>query len=193
MVGIRKLTARFKLQLALKKYKPAEIALPNDMLNTRNILVCLPPGQRELTVIKQVLPNLSQVFGDAEIYLMASPGSSVHGIFPHKGFRILTPSKDQLTWSGLARRSYLGLLQQNRFDLILDLNLDTNNFVKSVLLSYPRAIRVGSAGILGAPYYNFEIKSRYLRDEKSIYKSIIEMLGTLKAAQLPIKTDRNAN
>ncbi|SYZ73342.1 hypothetical protein TRIP_C21460 [Candidatus Zixiibacteriota bacterium] len=192
MVGIKKFAAGLKLRLSLKKYQPAEIRIPYDMQNTRNILVCLPPGQRELTVVKQVLPDLSQVFGDAEIYLMASPGSSVHGIFPHKGFRILTPSKDHLTWSGLARRKYLGVLHQNKYDLILDLNLDSSNFVKSVLLSFPRAIRVGSAGNLGAPYYNFEIKSRYLRDEKSIYRSIIEMLGSLKV-QMPTKTDSNLN
>ncbi len=159
------------------------MSLPNDLNNRKNILVCLPAGQRELTMIKPLLPELTRIFSTSEIYLLASPASQVYAIFPRKGYRILTPSSDQVGWSGVAKKNYLKLLRQNNFDLILDLNLSAGYFVQSVLLSFPKAIRVGGGSRLGAPYYNLEIKSKYLRDEKNIYKSIVEMIGKIKNSQ----------
>lgn len=180
MAGIKDIAARFKLRLMLKNHRSKPVSFPLDIMKTECLMVCLPPGQRELTMIKQFLPDLSRIFSGAEIYLLASPGSQVYGIFPRKGYRIMTPSGDQLTWSGLARKNYINILKQNHFDLILDLNLAPNYFVKSILLSFPNSIRIGSGSNLGAPYYNLEIKSKYLRDEKNIYRSIIEIIGKFR-------------
>jgi hypothetical protein len=180
MLGIKDFVARFQLRLLLKNYQPIPMSIPRDLNNRKNILVCLPPGQRELTMIKQFLPEISRIFSSSEIYLLASPGSPVYAIFPRKGYRILTPSLDQVAWSGLARKKYLQFLKQNAFDIILDLNLFPTYFQKSVLLSFPQAIRVGGAVKLGDPYYNLEIKSKFLRDEKNIYKSMLEMIDKLK-------------
>jgi hypothetical protein len=192
MAGVKEIVAGFRLRFHLRAYQASPICLPDDMRNTRNVMICLPPGQRELTMIKQLLPELARIFSDSEIYLLAAPGSPVYEIFPRKGYRILTPSSDQLTWSGLAKTAYINLLKQNRFDLILDLNLSPSHFVKSILLAFPRAIRAGAGGNLGIPYYNLEIKSGYLRDEKNIYRSIINMIAQLRENK-STKFDETAN
>ncbi|MCX6826835.1 MAG: hypothetical protein NTV06_06190 [candidate division Zixibacteria bacterium] len=182
MASIKDIMAQFKLRRLLKQYEGSLISIPADMRQINNILVCLPPEQRELTMIKQLLPELSRIFPNREMYLLASPGSPVYGIFPRKGYRIMTPSGEQLTWSGLAKKSYINLLKQNNYDLILDLNLTPNLFVQSILLAFSKAIKIGGGNNLGAPYYNLEVKSKYLRDEKNIYKSIIDMIGKLKGS-----------
>lgn len=192
MAGIKDIWARFKLRIAAGKYKAVPFSLPQDLMNIRNVMVCLPPGQRELTMIKQLIPDLNSVFGGTEIYLLAAPGSYVYGIFPKKGFRIMTPPPHEISWCGLAGKNYINILRQNSFDLILDLNLEPNRFVQSMLLAFPKAIKVGGCNNLGAPYYNLEIKSRYLRDEKNIYKSIIDTVGRLRKGK-PTHTDDNAN
>jgi hypothetical protein len=163
-----------------RKFQAPTISLPEDILNIKNVLVCLPPDQRQLTMIKDFLPDLTRIFTKSEIYLMASPGCSVYDIFPRKGYRIMTPSSNQVDWSGLANRNYIKVLKENSCDLILDLNLYPNLFTQSILLAFPEAIRIGNRNNLGVPYYNIEIKTRFVRDEKKIYKSIVETIDRLK-------------
>ena len=179
--GIKKISAGIKLGLMKRRYQPGSISLPADILNVSSVLVCLPPGQRELTMIKQFLPDISRIFGHADIYLLASPGSSVYDIFPRKGYRIMTPSSGDISWDGLASKKYLELLKKNNYDLILDLNLKPNYFVQSILLSFPNAVKIGKSNNLGMPYYNIEIKTKYIRDEKNIYKSMIKTIESLKS------------
>ena len=180
MTRLKNILARFKLSLIRRKYVPASIAVPEDMINCKNVLICLPPGQRELTMVKQLLPELSRVFSESEIYRLAAPGSSVYSIFPRKGYRILTPTSQHLTWSGLPKKAYLAGLHETGYKVILDMNLNRHYFSQAILLSFPGAIKIGRANHLGTPFYNLEIKTRYLRDEKNIYKSIIATVDRIK-------------
>ncbi len=178
--SFRKYAAGFRLRMLRRKFQPASFSLPGDMFKIKNVLVCLPPEQRQLTMIKDILPELTRIFRESEIYLMASPGRSVYDIFPRKGYRIMTPSSNHVSWSGLATKNYIDLLKENTYDLILDLNLYPNRFTQSILLAFPDAIRIGNRNSLGVPHYNIEIKTRFVRDEKKIYRSIIETIDRLK-------------
>ncbi len=192
MSRLKDIIARNKLFFLKKKCTPGEISIPRDLVQPSNVLVCLPARQRELTIIRQLLPNLSGAFADSEIYLLASPGSSVYDIFPRKGYRIMTPTSQHLTWSGLPKKSYMASLKERKFDILFDLNLYTNYFAQYVLLSFPEAIRIGKGNHLGSPYYNLEVKTRFLRDEKNIYKSIIATVDRLRHPPQPAAMDETA-
>jgi hypothetical protein len=172
--------AAAKLKLLRNKCRAESISLPEDIQRVSRILVCLPPNQRVLTIIKQLLPEVTRIFSEAEIYLMASPGHNVYDIFPRKGFRIMSPSSNHIAWTGLASKRYLEVLAEKKYDLILDLNLEPNYFVQSILLSFPKAIRIGTGDSLGTPFYNLEIKTRFIRDESRIYKSMLATIDNLK-------------
>ena len=192
MKAIKRIAAQFKLRMMCRNHEARPISLPGDLSRVKNVLVCLPPGQRELTMIKLLLPDISRTFAEAEIYLMAAPGSSVYDIFPRKGYRIMTPSSDHVSWNGLASKRYIQLLKENKYDLIFDLNLSPNNLTQSVLLAFPGAIRIGKGNSLGAPYYNLEIKTKFIRDEKNIYKSMISTIDKLKNPA-PADVDRTTH
>ncbi len=192
MKALKNLIARLILTFRKKRYKGGQISLPDGFKMIRSVMVCLPPDQKELTMIKQFLPDLSTVFADAEIYLLASPGRNIYDIFPRKGYRIMCPSREQVSWSGLAKKKYVDRLKENNFDLIMDFNLHTNYFMQSLLLSFPDAIKVGKGNWLGPPYYNLEVKTKFIRDERNIYKSIIETIGKLRNPESR-KNDRTLN
>ena len=84
-----------------------------------------------------------------------------------------------LSNSGLPKKTYLSVLTDNEYDLILDLNFNRTNFTSMVLLNFPQAIRIGKGNHLGQPFYNLEIKTKYLRDERNMYRSLIETLACL--------------
>lgn len=179
-MSIRKFLAKIKLQQMKNRLEPVSFEFPLALKQPHKVLVCLPRGLRELTLVKQFLPTITELFRPAEVTLLSMPGIKVHDIYPRKGFHILSPSAEQLTWFGLPKKSYLKLLQDEKFDLVIDLNLEQSTFTSGILLSFPKALRVGRGNHLGEPFYNLEIKTKYLRDERNIYRSLFEMLATLK-------------
>lgn len=178
-MGIKHWVANIQMVRLKRKAELNSFSIPDDLLKTKHILVCLPGGLRELTLVKQFLPTITSLFRQSDIMLLAMPGIQVTDIYPRKGFQIITPSMDQLGWSGLPKRSFLNTLQGYNFDMVLDMNLEESMFTATVLLSVPKAIRVGRGNYLGKPFYNLEIKTKYLRDERNIYRSMLETLGNL--------------
>jgi hypothetical protein len=177
--GLRRLVAEWQINRLSKTIDSPQLNFPADLMKPRHVLVVLPPGLRELTMVKQYLPLITVLFKPADVTLLAMPGIKVHDIYPRKGFQILTPALDQLTWAGLPKKTYLKTLSDLQFDTILDLNLEASHFTSSVLLNFPKAIRIGRGNHLGDPFYNLEIRTKYLRDERNIYRSLLETLGTL--------------
>ncbi|MEW6413508.1 MAG: hypothetical protein AB1483_13715 [Candidatus Zixiibacteriota bacterium] len=182
MMKLKSIIAGMKLRQAARRMEPAQVEFPRSLKDPKHVLVCLPSGLRELTLVKQFLPAITDLFKPADITLLCVPGIRVSDIFPRKGFQILTPSSEQLTWAGLPKKSYLDSLREMKIDLVLDLNLDQSNFTSSVLLTFPRAVRIGRGNHLGKPYYNLEIKTKYLRDERNIYMSLLETIKLIKSS-----------
>lgn len=185
-MGVKHWIANIQLARMKRKSELVAFNIPSDLLKTKHILVCLPGGLRELTLVKQFLPTITTLFRQSDVTLLAMPGIQVTDIYPRKGFQIITPSMDQLGWSGLPKRTFLANIQQYNFDMVLDMNLEESMFTATVLLNTPKAIRVGRGNHLGKPFYNLEIKTKYLRDERNIYRSMLETLGNLMNRRAPM-------
>lgn len=179
-MSLKNYFARLKIRHVKTQLQPESFNFPADIMTPKHILVCLPSGLRELTIVKQFLPTISDLFKPADITLLSMPGIKVKDIFPRKGFQILSPTIDQLTWSGLPKKTYVQMLQEYKFDTLIDLNLEPSVFTSFLLLNFPKAIRIGRGNYLGQPYYNLEIKTKYLRDERNIYRSLFETIESMR-------------
>ncbi|MCK5125036.1 MAG: hypothetical protein KAR42_02165 [candidate division Zixibacteria bacterium] len=186
-MGIKSLAAKMVLSRASSKVAVAPLSLPLE-LKGKTLLVLLPAIQRDLTIVKQILPEVTTYFGDRNVFLMACPDTHVESIFPSKGFRIMSPKKSDANWCELPSKVFLDRLSQKKFDYIFDTNLEENQFAARILLQFPEAIRFGSTGHLGLPYINLEVKTNYLRDRRLIYRSILEVVGNLAKPTGPHKT-----
>ncbi len=177
-MGIRSIAAKIALSRASSKITSRQLSLPLS-LKGKKLLVLLPSTQRDLTIVKQVLPEITSLFGDRDVHLMACPGSNIQSIFPSKGFQIISPSKSNMNWCNLPTGSFLEKIKKNNFDYIFDTNLEENIFAARILLNFPDAVRFGCRGHLGLPFINLEIKTKYLRDRRLIYRSILEVIAAL--------------
>ncbi len=182
-MNVKNMVAKIKLHHMKNRLESPTFEFPSALNKPKQILVCLPRGFKELTLVKQFLPPLTELFKPAEITLLSMPGVRVKDIYPRKGFNILSPSPDMVGWAGLPNKQYIRILKDCKIDLVLDLNFGYSNFISGVLLSFPEAIRIGKGNHLGEPYYNLEIKTKYLRDERNIYRSLFEILNTLKGSR----------
>ena len=183
-MSVKNFVASLKLRQLRKNMEPQDFVFPDAVQHPKHILVCLPGGLRELTLVKQFLPTITELFKPADIVLLSMPGIKVTDIFPRKGFQILSPSSDHLSWSGLAKNTFIDKLKDLKFDVVLDLNLQSSSFTSSILLNFPEALRIGRGNHRGNPYYNVEIKTKYLRDERNIYRSILDTISIMKNQQV---------
>ncbi|MCP4568066.1 MAG: hypothetical protein GY841_10850 [FCB group bacterium] len=177
-MGIKSLAARIYLNRLSARLDSTPLSLPLH-LKGKSLLVLLPASQRDLTVVKQVLPEITQLFGDDSVFLLACPQTNVRSIFPSKGFHIITPGKSAMNWCQLPARTFLEKLEKRNFDYVFDTNLDENRFAARILLSFPEAVRFGCQGKLGLPYLNLEVKTKFLRDRRLIYRSILEVVANI--------------
>ena len=115
-MSVKSMVARFKVSALKSRTESEVISFPSDLQSPRHVLVCLPGGLRELTIVKQFLPTISDMFRPAEITLLSMPGVKVKDIFPRKGFQILTPPPEQISWSGLPKKSFMDNLIAMKFD-----------------------------------------------------------------------------
>ncbi len=176
---LKNFIAGFQLRRYRAQMEPSALSFPSDLMKPRKILICLPAGLRELTLVKSFLPTITYLFKPGDITLLAMPGIKVTDIYPRKGVQLLTPTVDQLNWSGLPKKSYVRTLQGQKYDTILDMSIEQSEFMSAILLSFPQAIRIGRGNHLGNPYYNLEIKTKYLRDERNIYRSMLATIGQM--------------
>ena len=177
-MGIKSLAAKIYLNRLSARLQPTPLSLPLK-LKGKSLLVLLPESQRDLTIVKQILPEITHLFGDDSVFLLAAPQTKVRSIFPSKGFHIITPGKSAVNWCHLPAQSFLDKLKKKNFDYVFDTNLDENRFAARILLSFPSAVRFGSKGRLGLPYLNLEVKTKFLRDRRLIYRSILEVVGNI--------------
>lgn len=184
-MGLKSILGDIALNRWKRRMEDSALSFPGALIKPKHVLICLPGELRELTMVKQFLPQIQEMFGESQISLLALPGVRVNDIYPRKGFNILSPSSDATGWSGLPKKSYLDQLNKRQFDLVLDMNLGSSPFTRGVLLSLPSAVRIGRGNHLGHPYYNLEIKTKYLRDERNIYKSLLTTLCRLKDSAQP--------
>jgi hypothetical protein len=175
---IKSIISKAMLARTASRTKSAPLSLPLEF-SGKSLLVLLPDEQRELTVVKQILPDITAIFGTENVYLLSSLGMQIESIFPSKGFRYISTGRSAIKWTGLPSRPFLDKLRKYRFDYIFDTNLSENVFASRILLEFPRAVRFGNGGYLGTPYLNLEIKTKFLRDRRQIYRSILEVLARL--------------
>jgi hypothetical protein len=183
-MGFKTFVARMSLARASHRMKQSPLRVPLEV-EGKTILVLLPERQKELTEVKQILPEISELFGNTDVYLMSCPTVEIQSIFPRKGFRIISPTRSAMTWYLLPENRFLEKLREHKFDFILDTNLEENLFAAKVLLSFPDAIRIGCQGHLGPPFINLEVKTKYLRDRRMIYRAMLEVVGRLTQINNP--------
>ncbi|MFH1700362.1 MAG: hypothetical protein ABIE07_07210 [Candidatus Zixiibacteriota bacterium] len=184
-MGIKSIASKISLARASSNTILRPLSLPLD-IQDKSLLVLLPSIQRDLMIVKQVLPEIQAYFGDRNVFLLASPDTNVLSIFPSKGFNILSPGKSDTNWCDLPSSSFIEKLRSYNFDYIFDTNLEENRYAAKILLGFPQAIRFGANGRLGLPYLNLEVKTKYLRDRRLIYHSILEVVANLTKTPKPI-------
>ena len=72
-MSIKKFLAKIKLQQMKNRLESVSFEFPLALRQPRKVLVCLPRGLRELTVVKQFLPTITELFKPAEVTLLSMP------------------------------------------------------------------------------------------------------------------------
>ena len=71
-MSLKSILGQLRLKQMRSRIECRSVHFPLALHDTKHVLVCLPRGLRALTVLKQFLPSLKEMFRPAEITLMLS-------------------------------------------------------------------------------------------------------------------------
>jgi hypothetical protein len=79
--SIKKFVAGFQLNRRKGNLDWDAFEFPGALSRPKHVLVCLPDNLRQLTLVKQFLPSVTDLFKSADITLLAAPGVKIADIF----------------------------------------------------------------------------------------------------------------
>ena len=161
-------------------FKTEAFSLTQKLRESRKILICMPAHMNRLTVTKDLLSTLAEIFQGKAIYVFL-PILKTEGYLPSPaGYKVIYPNKEDLKIFSIPRKSLIQRLSEHQFDISLDLDLEDGFFNSYLGLKCKIPLRLGARGKRAFPFYNVQLAVS--KDKSSLpetYKGLANVLRSL--------------
>jgi hypothetical protein len=163
---IKNLMLNKYLNLRLVYYKNKEdlCNYPENINKIKKILLILPTDRKDKSEYRQFISQLNEIFTKAKI-----------STFQIKDLRL-----HEQNWLGVPNDRYLTELRSEAFDLIIDLNLQSDNICSYICALSHAPIRINLISGKYDHVYNLYFRSNEKKSEEDRYSLILESLKKLK-------------
>lgn len=169
------LLSRFiNLRLRLFQDKDRLCSYPNDILKIHHVLVMTPTDEDDLPQCHQFLAGLYTIFRDVRV-----------STFQKSSLR-----QEDMNWLGVPNKAYLSKLQEEQFDLIIDLNLTQDKINAYLAVLSGANVRLHLASGEYDPYYNLQLRYSENKSTAEKYENILNYLKNLNVKEHPLNSSR---
>ncbi len=146
------------LSLYMKLIRKKEIIdIKNSFIESKKILILLPPSKEQLEIALSFLPKLKKIFkGRKMIYVLPESLKEIFNSNFH-GKSLLYQEKD-ISFFLLPRKKIIRLLKKENVDITICLNPDFDLFCAYTCLRSEAKLRVGLYDKKWEDYFNFQVK-----------------------------------
>lgn len=134
--------------------KPQALHLPEDLVESRRFLFCLPPDPRAQMLARAFLPRLVPVLGDRQVTLLLPPSRSKTPIVAIGKFETYMPTHDEVTRGMFPKKRLEARLADYLFEVAINLDITGHPFPACGALYSGARLRIGCAAAWGAPFAN---------------------------------------
>lgn len=173
------------LQWQLKKLKKKKgknnfIDFKKELSEARKMLVIIPEYKIDLTNFNSFLSNFKQAFPRVNSYYLKSEESIAENV--EKNAQIFTFTKNDSNFLNLVKKEFISKLQRENFNIIFDLNTESQFLSSYILLNLDTPIKITFYD--KDPFSNstLSIKSRLLEPEIKTYETLIKYLKILNSS-----------
>lgn len=161
-------------------FKTKAFSLTQRLKESRKILICMPANMNSLTITKDLLSTLAEIFKGKAISVFL-PILKTEGYLPSPaGYNVIYPHKEDLKIFSIPKKSLIQRLSEHQFDISLDLDLEDSFFNSYLCLKCKIPLRLGARGKRSFPFYNVQLA--IYKDKPSLsetYQGLVNVLRNL--------------
>lgn len=134
--------------------KPQALHLPDDLVESRRFLFCLPPDPRAQMLARAFLPKLVPMLGERQVTLLLPPSRSKTPMIAIGKFESYLPTADEVTHGMFPKKKLEERLSEKMFEVAVNLDITGHPFPACGALYSGARLRIGCSECWGAPFAN---------------------------------------
>jgi len=134
--------------------KPQALHLPENLVDSRRFLFCLPPDPRAQMLARAFLPRLVPVLGDRQVTLLLPPSRSNTPMVAIGKFESYFPTADEVSRGMFPKKRLEDRLAERMFEVAINLDVTGHPFPACGALYSGARLRIGCTLAWGAPFAN---------------------------------------
>ncbi len=167
-----------------------EFEFPGSMQGSKRMLITLPFGIQTNSVLLRMVSELPVIFPSSDLMIAVPKGDTE--VARRSGIHTVAPDLYATNWMGLPKKGFFKKVEEFDASVFIDFETHKNVFNALVAIHSKAGLRIGLAGVWGAPLHNFEIRSNYQHDELKMYRSMMDVLTSVQLQSvMPDITERS--
>lgn len=154
MIAKLNLLQRARMKWIAHGAKPQALHLPDDLVESRRFLFCLPPDPRAQMLARAFLPKLIPILGERHVTLLLPPSRSNTPIVAIGKFQTYSPTSEEVTRKMFPKKSLEKRLSEKLFEVAVNLDVTGHPFPALGALYSGARLRIGCAESWGLPFAN---------------------------------------
>jgi hypothetical protein len=151
---------------------------PGSIRGSKRMVVTLPSGIQTNSVLLRMIGELNVIFPSSDLMVVVPSGCTE--VARKTGLHSISPDLYAANFIGLPKQEFFKKVQDFDASVFIDFETHRNIFNALVAINSGAGLRIGLAGVWGAPIHNFEIRSSFQHDELKVYRSMIDMLSSIQ-------------
>lgn len=152
------------------------MSFSNSFSNAKTAVVIIPENPEQRSVVAQTIILLQNKFQGNKLTLVVSEGNRSFANTINRS-NVTTIKNDHLNYFFLPRKNDISPLLNQRFDLLVDLNLSLVPFSAYLCRHINAPLKVGFAQDHADVYYNFQFNAAPNRNLKMRYEQLFRTLS----------------
>lgn len=145
---------RLRMKWIAHGTKPQAFHLPEDLVESRRFLFCLPPDPRAQMLARAFMPRLVPVLGERQVTLLLPPSRSKTPMVALGQFETHMPTPDEVTHGMFPKKKLEARLADKMFEVAINLDVTGHPFPACGALLSGARLRIGCSLSWGAPFAN---------------------------------------
>lgn len=177
--GIKALLFRFKFGLANVSFN-----VTDRLSEIKTVLVCMPDKVEEYGAALKALKRLKTIRGKWKISAITTQ-KMMHLIDKKPKIKVLSYSKQDITFFGLPNETFKKTLEKSSYDLFLDFRQNFDFFSAALLKITNTPIRVCLDSANKSPFFNILIRVNPAESLADKFCIMIKYLDILSTTEMP--------
>ncbi|MGB5106244.1 MAG: hypothetical protein WBP42_05965 [Candidatus Zixiibacteriota bacterium] len=179
---LREQMQQWYVRMKSRECRMVAYEFPGSIRGSKRIVVTLPSGIQTNSVLLRMIGELPVIFPSSDLMVVVPSGCTE--VARKTGIHAISPDLYAANFIGLPKKDFFRKVADFDASVFIDFETHKNIFNALVAIASGAGLRIGLAGVWGAPIHNFEIRSSFQHDELKVYRSMVDLLSSIQISSV---------